>query len=1052
MMLLQQQLVSVHGGRNGYTLTRKLSGNEQVNTWLATDREGGQVLVKVWSYEGDRPNEVVRALWDRELRNLFRLSSSPDADSKLIVLRDAGIDKQARRFVMVLSGPGFETLSSVLQNRTRYDWLRDMRQVEVRVGLWRALRELAQGLGQLHQQQMLHRALCADSILLDSILGPESMRLGGFEWTVRVGQSTISAPQGLVLPAPEADDNTKHAHTFESDWYQFGRVAAHIFAGVEPGIGKTPEAHSTVSSKVREASKLSELEREFLCALLEPKPELRLSREYEIIRSIDEIIARLDQPARYVENSYLALAVLLGPRWKLTEAICDTDDSISAIDTEAQRLFIQNDLETPRLIARPGGSQGATYCLQGNRLVYFIKEYSEPDSLPSGHWEVAFCDWPGDVRYSTGGDSQVEVRRVPVRVFKLSDIRTDPSIVTKGAISWRAFLPKGAKSQRAKERQEKFHEFFRITNQIELLFRDAEIFPYRRVSYSYRGGRQEIVIEENRRERSLPLFAEVSGGMVQFLTLQRAEKTNGDKVYIGPEESVYLDRRVDLPEFWTILDIDEKKGQVRLLKSGARLSTPPQEGFLRSFDMFGQISLLRRRGRAIERLKNHNYLMRAMRSPDSVFIDTADEDLPIAVDRTKVDEAKYHALQNIWRTRPIFALQGPPGTGKTTLVANLLGQIFEDDSVAQVLVTAQAHSAVDVLRDKVSNDIFSHTEEHERPLSVRLSKAGDQTNSDRDSVANVTRRILQRAEATISPSSALEREWLSEVRKARLALEREGGQAGAPDLCELVKRSASIVYSTTTAGDLEELADLTQSFDWSLIEEAGKAHGFDLVLPLQTGHRWVLIGDQNQLPPYRFADFRKGLLALDGIVKSLLSLPRAGGLVDVDLLQSLREMDQVELAERRDLWLSWLPVFKQLHRTCTEAIPVPTDGSVPKHGLLASMLYQQHRMHPTIAGLISEAYYDRPIESLTIDESGNPLERVVHPFTSPSALAHSQIVWIDVGWPLAVQYSGSRSREDNETSHVEVEAIKRFLSSLQIRPDFSGKLKVSVLSPIGDRC
>ena len=132
-------------------------------------------------------------------------------------------------------------------------------------------------------------------------------------------------------------------------------------------------------------------------------------------------------------------------------------------------------------------------------------------------------------------------------------------------------------------------------------------------------------------------------------------------------------------------------------------------------------------------------------------------------------------------------------------------------------------------------------------------------------------------------SSVIEVEWLEELRQARGALQREGNPIGAPDLCEIVKRAAGIVYSTTTAGNLEELADLTQSFDWSLIEESGKAHGFDLVLPLQTGHRWVLIGDQNQLPPYRFQDFRKGLLALDDAVDCLLNLPqRAGGLVDVD--------------------------------------------------------------------------------------------------------------------------------------------------------------------------
>jgi KaiC/GvpD/RAD55 family RecA-like ATPase len=1030
-----------------YTLTKKLSGFVPAESWLATDREGGRVLVKLWPYEGERPNEVIRALWDRELRNLFRLSSSPDADSKLVVLHDAGVDKSSRRFVMVLSAPGFEPLSAILESRNRYDWLRDMRQAEVRVALWRALRELAQGLGQLHQQQMLHRSLTSDSVLLDSAAGPESMRLGGFEWTVRVGQTSTDAHQTTLGTISDASSDIKHTHTFESDWYRFGRVAAHLLAGIDSRDQGPSIDHSAVLSNVREATKLSELEREFMAALLEPKRKLRLSRGYEIVRAIDEIIVRLDQPARFLENSYLAMAALLGPKWKLTETICDIDESISAINTEAQRMFIQADLETPRLIAR-AGSQGATYLLQGKRLVYFLKEYAELGSQPSGHWDLAFCDSPGEVRYSPGGDSQVEIRGIPVRVFRMSDIRTDPSIVSKAAVSWRPFLPKDSRSKRAKEKQERFHDFFRITNQVELLFRDAEIFPYRTVEYSYKEGRQELTIAEGTRSRSLPPFAEVSGGMISFLTLQRAEKRDGDKVYIGPEESVYLDRRVDLPEFWTIVHIDEERATVRLQRTGAKLSVPEKEGFLRSFDMFGQISLIRRRRRAIDRLKNHNYLLQAMRSPDQVFIDTGESDLPIAVDNTKVDTAKYHALQNIWRTRPIFALQGPPGTGKTTLVANLLGQIFADDSVAQVLVTAQAHSAVDVLRDKVSNDIFSGTSEHQRPLSIRLSKAGDQSQSDPDSVANTTLRILQRAEESVSADSEIGAEWLTEAKAARQALQRVGGEAGAQDLCELVKRSASIVYSTTTAGDLEELADLTQSFDWSLIEEAGKAHGFDLVLPLQTGHRWVLIGDQNQLPPYRFTDFRKGLLALNETVSSLLKLPeRAGGLIDLDLLQSLRDMDQVELAERRDLWLSWLPVFGQLHRTCTEAIPVPKNGTASSHGLLASMLYQQHRMHPTIAGLISEAYYDRPIESLTVDASGNPLERVVHPFTAPSTIRNSQIVWLDVGWPATSGGVRERTRDGMETSQIEVDAIKQFMLSLHARADFSGKLRVAVLSP-----
>ena len=91
--------------------------------------------------------------------------------------------------------------------------------------------------------------------------------------------------------------------------------------------------------------------------------------------------------------------------------------------------------------------------------------------------------------------------------------------------------------------------------------------------------------------------------MAAYLRLQWAEKRDGDKVYLGPEQSVYLDRGVDLPEFWTIVAADDEKGQVKLRRAGARLVKPLVEGVLRCFDMFGQISLIRRRKRAIDRLK-----------------------------------------------------------------------------------------------------------------------------------------------------------------------------------------------------------------------------------------------------------------------------------------------------------------------------------------------------------------------------------------------------------------------------------------------------------------
>ena len=88
-----------------------------------------------------------------------------------------------------------------------------------------------------------------------------------------------------------------------------------------------------------------------------------------------------------------------------------------------------------------------------------------------------------------------------------------------------------------------------------------------------------------------------------------------------------------------------------------------------------------------------------MYAPDKVYMDTGLMELPLTLDEKQVDESKQANIRDILRVRPIYSLQGPPGTGKTTLVSHLLGQILKEDNVAQVLVTAQAHGAVDVLRE-----------------------------------------------------------------------------------------------------------------------------------------------------------------------------------------------------------------------------------------------------------------------------------------------------------------------------------------------------------------
>ncbi len=43
-----------------YTLSRLVSQRSQSEVWLAHDQDSGPVLLKLWGYQGDRPNDVQR--------------------------------------------------------------------------------------------------------------------------------------------------------------------------------------------------------------------------------------------------------------------------------------------------------------------------------------------------------------------------------------------------------------------------------------------------------------------------------------------------------------------------------------------------------------------------------------------------------------------------------------------------------------------------------------------------------------------------------------------------------------------------------------------------------------------------------------------------------------------------------------------------------------------------------------------------------------------------------------------------------------------------------
>ncbi|MFD5031813.1 AAA domain-containing protein [Streptomyces sp. NPDC058405] len=1070
-------------------------------TWLALGEYQQEYLLKVWPHSKDDPDasDMNRALWDAELRTLYRACSSPGAERSLMVLREAGVDKEAGLLVMALEAPGYSCLAVELaERRSSYHWLTN-ENAESRRTLWNGLKGLADGLHLLHEQQVLHTGVAAESVFLDPSQGAESLRLGGFEWSMRVGSGSVRPISAHWGTPPETTGGPHQVFGPDGDWFGFGILAARCLLPIEHlgNNSPTPQArYRQVLNKIEKSKNLlTDIEREFLLRLVAESPLERMTRHEDIAAGIEDIVSRLSRSSvpsewddRYVlmidpkNTQVVEAAMAAGLRKTLELGPTTMFNPRDNRHVAALTGFVQQDLNSQGARLYPVRNQQFLLLL-GDQLQLRIGQYRDRgagETEPT--WRHAKVMGTGELR----GASDDAITTFPTGSITVLNIlqnlrRTEPTLL-QNASSWERRLPRVDKAAEQRAELEKFCAFVRVTNQIELLFRDAELFAYRVVERTGTdGGKEEITIEELEREREVLGFLRVDGGLVEFLQRERENSLKTDAglvVLTGLGQESLSSPPEELASTWSVTQVDVARRQARLTRTdvAARVTTAPDHGILRSHGMDGQIKLIRRRKEAIDRLRSHTYLLRSLANPGEVYMDTGKVDLPVHLDPKKVDGSKRAVIQDVLRVRPIYALQGPPGTGKTTMVAWLLRQILAEDPVAQILITAQAHGAVDVLWSKVKEEAFNGVPEDRRPLAVRLGRRSAEGNAHQEgSVDEVVAQILGSAMGRLESQPArsdLQDAWLDACRV--MNAERTSLDQGAllPDFRQLVKRGANLTFCTTSAGELEGLSS-ELSFDWSIVEESGKVHGFDLALPLQAGHRWLLIGDQKQLPPYRDKDYLDAVNSLDQVVEALDSLPDgAARLLDRDFIRMWRDWDESERKEFIDYSKHWLKVFERIFENCGYALGGRSENELvltgmsqqdpegvadrSEQGSMAGMLAVQHRMHPDIGTLISDAYYGGNLTNSTRTES--PLAeipaRLTHPFVSPEDIRGKAIVWIDTPWSTAGEKAGewgaptSGKQVPRYINPAEAHALFRFVEQLRIDPAAGhGDLKLTVLSP-----
>ena len=690
--------------------------------------------------------------------------------------------------------------------------------------------------------------------------------------------------------------------------------------------------------------------------------------------------------------------------------------------------------------------------LVGKQLTFLVGPFTDNETDQTS-WDVAFLRCPAELRVPNA-DCMRDLRSIPILALPLRELKN-----YLDRQRWDRFL-EADDSQTRNPELEIFHDFLRCTNQLDLLLSCAQVFRYHLVERK-RKGSDELLVVESGEPRQFPKFCHITGGLPEVVNRElESGKPYCELFLLTPQPDLHL-VGVDFESFWTAEKVEYATGRIHLRRRHTTTALPaPDDGFIRTYGLNGSVRLIDRRKRAIDRLKEHSYLLRALSQPGMVAMDTEAPTTAYQLPSERVDQRKMAIIEDIERVRPIYAIQGPPGTGKTTLVAHQLRRILEDDPVAQILVTAQAHTAVDVLRSKVREEAYSNADQ---PLSIRLGSRSEKTGeADDESVQMVGAKLIADTLAklkSVPQPSDLQRRWMQVLTAAAATPTSEEPAGFTREFTQLVKRSANITYCTTSAADLAALADGSEefdwSFDWAIVEEAGKIHGFDLALPLQAGHRWLLLGDHKQLPPFRFDDFKRGIEVLDEVVQHLNNLPDRAFL-DVDWIQRWRDKDSA--AEKRlfEQYVNrWLKTFEQLFKTLRTIHAEPKVTTKTAIGAKVGMITQQWRMHPDIGGLISKVFYDGQVEDATVDEFGAPRPSVCHPLKLRGVpdefqIAGRAIVWIDLPWcqkQKEFEEIGPPQDRPRYTNPHEAQAVGNFLRRLELREPQQNRLTAAVLSP-----